>query len=104
MNSSVIIRLRTANKCTHDFVVAMLGANHLSTLVFLCITENWATIVEIFQNKLSSYKGNLPFIGGRLVLVNSVLTILAMYMLSFLKSLRVFYKKKDYYYSGFFAK
>jgi hypothetical protein len=43
----------------------------------------WITIEEIFQEKLSRCKGKLLSLGGRLVLINSVLTSLAMYMLSF---------------------
>ena len=45
--------------------------------------KDWACIEERFQKKLSSWKGKLLSVGGRLVLINSVLTSLAMFMLSF---------------------
>jgi hypothetical protein len=49
-------------------------------------------IEERFQKKLSSWKGKLLSVGDRLVLINSVLTNLAMYMLSlFLKCLEDFF-------------
>jgi hypothetical protein len=44
---------------------------------------DWLIIEEIFQKKLCSWKGKLFSIGGQLVLINSVLTSLVMYMLSF---------------------
>jgi hypothetical protein len=45
--------------------------------------SDWLIIEETFQKKLCSWKGKLLSVGGRLVLINSVLTSLAMYMLSF---------------------
>ena len=42
-------------------------------------------IVERFEKKLSSWKGKHLSVGGRLVLINLVLTSLVMYMLSFLR-------------------
>jgi hypothetical protein len=58
--------------------------------------KDWIIIEEKFQKKLSSWKGKLLYVGGRLVLINSVLTSLAMYMLSF------FELKLDYYRSRFY--
>jgi hypothetical protein len=45
--------------------------------------KDWIIIEEKFQKKLSSWKGKMLSVGGRLVLIYSVLTSLAMYMLSF---------------------
>jgi hypothetical protein len=42
-------------------------------------------IEDKFEKKLSSWKGKLMLVGARLVLINYVLTSLAMFMLSFLK-------------------
>jgi hypothetical protein len=45
--------------------------------------KDWSIIEEKFQKKLAGWKGNLLSVGGRLVLINSVLTSIAMFMLSF---------------------
>jgi len=44
---------------------------------------DWRIVEEKFEKKLSSWKGKHMSVGGRLVLINSVLTSLAMFMLSF---------------------
>ncbi|XP_062188905.1 uncharacterized protein LOC133892218 [Phragmites australis] len=64
--------------------------------------KDWAHIEDKFQKKLSSWKGKLFSVGGRLVLINSVLTSLAMFMLSFLEVPRGILQKLDYYRSCFF--
>lgn len=43
----------------------------------------WKVIKTKNENKLSSWKGKLMYVGGRLVLINFVLTTLVMFMLSF---------------------
>jgi hypothetical protein len=48
----------------------------------------WKIIEDKFEKKLSSWKGNLLSYGGRLVLINSVLSSLAMFMLSFYEVLK----------------
>ncbi|WVZ64633.1 hypothetical protein U9M48_014127 [Paspalum notatum var. saurae] len=45
--------------------------------------KDWRTVEERFQKKLSSWKRKLLSYGERLVLINSVLSSLAMYMMSF---------------------
>jgi hypothetical protein len=50
--------------------------------------KDWSMIEEKFQKKLAGWKGNLLSVGGRLVLNNSVLTSIAMFMLSFLGAQR----------------
>ena len=64
--------------------------------------KDWAIIEERFQKKLSSWKGKLLSVGGRLVLINSVLTSLAMYMLSFFEVPKGVLQKLDFYRSRFF--
>ena len=59
-------------------------------------------IEEKFQKKLSSWKGKLLSVGGRLVLINSILSSLPMYMLSFFRIPKSVLKKLDYYISRFF--
>jgi hypothetical protein len=44
--------------------------------------KDWEMIEEQIEKRLSSWKGNLS-VGGRLVLINSVLSSLPMFMLSF---------------------
>ena len=54
-------------------------------------------IEEKFEKKLSGWKGKLMSVGGRLVLINSVLTSLAMFMLSFFEVPRGVLEKLDYF-------
>ena len=44
----------------------------------------WKHVEERLQKRLSSWKGKLLSLGGRLVLINSVLTNMVLYMISFL--------------------
>jgi hypothetical protein len=64
--------------------------------------SDWKLIEDKFQKKLSSWKGKLLYMGGRLVLINSVLTGLAMYMLSFFEIPKGVLKKLNYYRSRFY--
>jgi hypothetical protein len=64
--------------------------------------KDWIIIEEKFQKKLSSWKGKLLSVGGRLVLINSVLTSLAMYILSFFELPKGVLRKLDYYRSRFY--
>jgi hypothetical protein len=47
--------------------------------------SDWKIIKDKFENKLNSWKENMS-VGGRPVLINFVLTSLAMFMLSFFRS------------------
>jgi hypothetical protein len=64
--------------------------------------SDWKTIEIKFEKKLSSWKGKLMSVGGRLVLINSVLTSLVMFMLSFFEVPKGVLEKIDYYRSRFF--
>ena len=64
--------------------------------------NNWGDIEERFQKKLSSWKGKVLSFGGRLVLINSVLSSLPMCLMSFFKLPKGVLKKLDYYRSRFF--
>jgi hypothetical protein len=59
-------------------------------------------VEERFQKKLSSWKGKLLTSGGRLVLINFVLSRLPLYMLSFFRIPKGVLEKLDYYRSRFF--
>jgi hypothetical protein len=51
---------------------------------FRRLSNNDGKVIETKnENKLSSWKGKLMYVGGRLVLINFVLTCLVMFMLSF---------------------
>ena len=63
---------------------------------------HWRIIEEKFEKKLSSWKGKHMSVGGRLVLINSVLTSLTMFMLSFFEVPKGVLEKLDYYRSRFF--
>ena len=64
--------------------------------------KDWVHIEECFQKKLSSWKGKLLSYGGSLVLINSVLSSLAMFMMSFFEVPKGILKKLDFYRSAFF--
>jgi hypothetical protein len=64
---------------------------------------DWATLLERIEKKLGSWKGKHLSYGGRLVLINSVLTSLPLYMLSFFEIPKEVLKKLDYPRSRFFG-
>src|SRR5438128_10708500 len=59
-------------------------------------------IEECFEKRLSSWKGKHLSIGGRLTLINSVLSSLPMYMMSFFSLPKGVLKKLDYFRSRFY--
>jgi hypothetical protein len=63
---------------------------------------DWKIIEEKFEKKLSCWKGNMLSYGGRLVLINSVLYSLALFMLSFFEIPKGILHKLDFYRSRFF--
>jgi hypothetical protein len=66
--------------------------------------KDWMIIENKIEKKLCSWKGKLMSGGGRLVLINSVLTSLVMFMLSFFEVPKGVLEKIDYYRSRFFGK
>lgn len=54
------------------------------------------------EKRFGDWKGKHLLVGGRLVLINSVLSIIPMFMLSFFKVPMAVLKKIDYYRSCFF--
>jgi hypothetical protein len=67
----------------------------------LTIAE-WKSVEERLQMRLSSWKGKLLSLGGRLVLINSVLTNMVLYMISFFLLPKRVLHKLDYYRSRIF--
>lgn len=67
-------------------------------------TADWNIVMEKIEKKLSSWKWKHMSVGGRLVLINSVLTSLVMFMLSFFEVLTGVLKKIDYFRSHFLAR
>jgi hypothetical protein len=65
--------------------------------------KDWRVVEERFQKKLSSWKGKLLSSGGRLVLINSVLSSLPMFMMSSSEYLKVFWRIWIIIYRDFFA-
>jgi hypothetical protein len=63
---------------------------------------DWRLVEERFQKELSSWKGKMLSSGGRLVLINSVLSSLPMYIMSFFRIPKGVLEKLDYYRSRFF--
>ena len=64
--------------------------------------SEWNSMEIRFASKLGCWKGKMLSYGDRLVLVNSVLTSLPMFMLSFLEIPKGVRKRLDYYRSRFF--
>jgi hypothetical protein len=55
-----------------------------------------------FKKRLSCWRGKMLSVGGRLVLINSVLSSLPMFMLFFFEVPKGVLKKLDYHKSWFF--
>jgi len=66
--------------------------------------KDWKMVEDRFQKKLSSWKGKLLSYGGQLVLINSVLSSLAMFIMSFSKVPKGILKKLDFYRLAFSRK
>ena len=64
--------------------------------------SDWKGVDERFQKRLSGWKGKLLSTGGKLVLINSVLSSLPLFMFSFFEVPREVLKKLDFYRSRFF--
>ena len=64
--------------------------------------RDWKIIEERFEKKLAGWKGKLLSVGGRLVLINLVLSSLPMFMMSFFQVPKGVLKKLDYYRSRFY--
>ena len=64
--------------------------------------KDWKVVEDRFQEKMSNWKGKLLYYGGRLVLINSVLSSLAMFIVSFFEVPKGILKKLDFYRSIFF--
>jgi hypothetical protein len=62
----------------------------------------WKSVEERLQQCLSSWKGKLLSLGGRLILINSVLTNMVLYMISFFLLPKGVLHRLDYYRSRFF--
>jgi hypothetical protein len=65
--------------------------------------KDWRAVEKRFQKKLSSWKGKLLSSGGRLVLINSFLSSLPMFMMSFFRITKGVLEKLNYYRSSFFG-
>ena len=66
--------------------------------------NDWKIIEDRIEKRLSGWKGKLLSVGGRLVLINSVLSSLPMFMLSFFEVPRGVLKKLSIIDQGFSGK
>jgi hypothetical protein len=62
----------------------------------------WKLVEERLQIRLSSWKGKLLSLGGRMVLVNTILSIMILYMISFFQIPKGVLKQLDYFRSRLF--
>jgi hypothetical protein len=82
-----------------DFPIQYLGVPiHFRKLR----NAEWRKVEESFERRLGSWKGKYLSIGGRLTLINSVLSSLPMYMISFFALPKGVPKKMDYFWSRFY--
>jgi hypothetical protein len=68
------------------------------------MNKDWKHVEERFQKRLSGWRSKMLSVGGRLVLINSVLSSLPMFMMSFFEIPRGVLKKLDYFRSQFFGR
>ena len=66
------------------------------------MNKEWKPIEDRFEKKLGSWAGKLLSYGDRLILINSVLTSLPMFLLSFFEIPIGVRKRLDFYRSRFF--
>lgn len=66
------------------------------------MNKDWKHVEERFQKILNYWRSKLLSVRGRLVLINSVLSSLCMFMFFFFKVPRGVLKKLDYFRSRFF--
>ena len=66
------------------------------------INSEWRKVEERFLQKLSCWKAKYLSYGGRLVLLNSILSSLPMFMMSFFEILKGVLKNLDHFRSRFF--
>jgi hypothetical protein len=66
------------------------------------LNKEWKTVEDRFDGKLGAWVAKMLSYGDRLVLINSVLTSLPMFMLSFFDIPKGVRKRLDYYRSRFF--
>jgi len=64
--------------------------------------SDWQHLIERIERRLSSWKGKHLSVGGHLILINSILTSLVLYMLSFFEVPREILEKIEYLRSRFF--
>jgi hypothetical protein len=68
------------------------------------LNSEWSKVEERFQQNLSCWKAKYLSYGGRLVLLNSVLSSLPMFMMSFFEIPKRVLKNLDHFRSRFFGK
>jgi hypothetical protein len=84
--------------------IGSLPFRYLGIPIHFCKLRNgeWKPVEDRFEKKLSSWIGKILSYEDRLVLINSVLTSLPMFMLSFLKISKGARKRLDFFRSRFF--
>ena len=93
---------------THNFLVVKWDSIHFVILVSQCTiirlvcNANRKIIEDKFEKRLSCWKGKLLSYGGPLVLINSVLSSLAIFMLSFFEIPKGILYKLNFYRSRLF--
>jgi hypothetical protein len=68
----------------------------------IAINREWKLIEDRFEKRLCSWIGKLLSYGDRLILINSILTSLPMFMLSFFEIPKGVRKRLDFFRSRFF--
>ena len=86
--------------CAHGrFLIKYLGIQiHYRHLTI----AEWKHVEERLEKQLSSWKGKLLSVGGRLILINSILTNMILYNISFFQLPKEVLKRLDYFRSRLF--
>jgi hypothetical protein len=66
------------------------------------LNKEWYPVENRFEQKMGCWQSKLLSYGDRLVLINSILTSLPMFMLSFLEIPKGVRKRLDFYHPRFF--
>ena len=91
-------------RCIFGCEVGALPFRYLGILIHhrKLLNKEWKTVEDRFEKKLVAWVARMLSYGDRLVLINSVLTSLPMFLLSFFEIPKGVRKRLDFYRSRFF--
>jgi hypothetical protein len=93
-------------KCIFGCESGTFLVKYLGIPIYFCKLKNgeWKPVEDHFEVKLSSWIGKLLSYGDKLILINSVLTRLPMFLMSFFEIPKGLRKRLDFFRYNFFGK